>query len=302
MPPTYRLAVWADPQQETLIADVVRRGRFELVAVEPPETGSIRALIRQDADLLWLAAPGAIGPDERKLLRDAPVPVISSVPLPGSVAEIADDSREAEVARFVPLMRRSPGYRAAREVFDQFGRRQSAGIVAGSGGGEGTLFARLFDAMDLAETLCGPVKELGAALWRPVAGVPETLAGLAGHLTANVRFADNRCAAVAVSDLAGRWFRQVTVLGEGGRLSIDDSGFEWVSPNGELIDSHREKGRLGAGDLVAIHARRLLDAADAADPPPDGARLLAVCEAARLSARTGAGEAPRKVLEMLKRM
>jgi hypothetical protein len=163
------------------------------------------------------------------------------------------------------------------------------------------LFARLFDAMDLAESLCGPIKELGAALWRPRAGVPETLAGLVGHLTVNVRFADNRCAAATVSDLAGRWFRQVAVLGEGGRLSIDDEGFEWVSPDGRLVDSHREEGRLGPGDLVAIHARRLLEGADAADLPPDGARLLAVCEAARLSARTGADEAPRKVLEMMKR-
>jgi hypothetical protein len=271
------------------------------VTVVSPETESIRDLVRQDADLVWLADPGAIGSDERRLLREAGVPVISSVPMPGSVAEIADDPREAEVGRFVPLMRRSPGYRAAREVFDQFGRPQCASIVAGSAGGEGTLFARLFDAMDLAESLCGPIKELGAALWRPVAGVPETLAGLAGHLTANVRFADNRCAAVAVSDHAGRWLRQVTVLSEGGRLSIDDAGFEWVSPEGQVSDSHREKGRLGHGDLVAIHARRLLEGADAADPRPDGARLLAVCEAARLSARTGADEAPRKVLEMMKR-
>ncbi|MHC4306600.1 MAG: hypothetical protein ACYS15_19790 [Planctomycetota bacterium] len=299
--PRGRIIAWADADQETLIEDAVRRGKFDLVAVVSPETENVRDLVRQDADLVWLAAPGAIAADERRLLREAAVPVISSVPMPGSVAEITDDPSEAESARFVPLMRRSPGYRAAREVFDQFGRRQSASIVAGSTAGEGTLFARLFDAMDLAENLCGPVKELGAALWRPLGGVPETLTGLAGHLTANVRFADNRCAAVAVSDLAGRWFRQVTVLGEGGRLSIDDGGFEWVSPDGELIDSHREKGRLGAGDLVAIHARRLLEGADAADLPPDSARLLAVCEAARLSARTGADEAPRKVLEMMKR-
>ncbi|MHC4718112.1 MAG: Gfo/Idh/MocA family oxidoreductase, partial [Planctomycetota bacterium] len=287
-----RLAVWADPGQEALVQDAVEHGRFELIAAAAPGTGSIRDLLRRDVDLVWLAAPAPIGADERRLLREAGVPAISSVPVPGSVAEIADDSREAEAARFAPLMRRSPGYRAAREVFDQFGRRQCASIVTGSAAGEGTLFARLFDAMDLAESLCGTVKEVGAALWRPVAGVPETLAGLAGHLTANVRFADDRCAAVAASDLAGRWFRQVTVLGEGGRLSIDDAGFEWVSPDGRLIDSHREKSPLGHGDLVAIHARRLLEGADAADPHPEGAHLLAVCEATRLSARTGAAEAP----------
>ncbi|MHC4275431.1 MAG: hypothetical protein ACYSUR_17430 [Planctomycetota bacterium] len=301
MPPTYRLAVWADPDQETLIEDVVRRGRFDLVTVEAPETGSIRALIRRDADVLWLAAPAALGADERRLLRDATVPVISSIPLPGSAAECAGDPREAAVARFVPLMRHSPGYRAACEVFEPFGRRQSASIVAGSAGGQGTLFARLFDAMDLVEALCGPAEELDAALWRPRGGVPETLAGLSGHLTVNVRFRDNRCAAATVSDHAGRWSRQVTVLGEGGRLQIDDEGFEWISPDGRTIDAHRKRGRLGPGDLVALEARRFMESADAAEPPPDGGRLLALCEAARLSARTGAGEVPRKVLEMLKR-
>jgi hypothetical protein len=301
MPATYRLAVWADPEQETLIEDAVRRGRFDLVAVEAPGTGSLRELIRRDADLLWVAVSAALGPDERRLLGEAAAPAISSVPLPGSAAESAGDPREAAAARFVPLMRHSPGYRAAREVFEQFGRRQSASIVAGSAGGQGTLFSRLFDAMDLVEDLCGPVEELNAALWRPLGRVPETLAGLGGHLTVNVRFQDNRCAAAAVSDRAGCWFRQVTVLGEGGCLRIDDGGFEWTSPDGRTLDSHRKRGRLGPGELVALEARRLLEGADAAEPPPDGGHLLALCEAVRLSARTGASEAPRKVIEMLKR-
>ena len=45
----------------------------------------------------------------------------------------------------------------------------------------------------------------------------------------------------------------------------------------------------------------MLAGIDAADPPPDTARLLALCEAARLSARTGGPETPEKVIEMLRR-
>jgi hypothetical protein len=301
MPPTYRLAVWADPEQDSLIEDAVRRGKFELAPVVSAETGSLRDLVRREADLLWLASPTPIGPDERRLLREAAVPAISSVPLPGSAAELADDPREAATPPFVPLMRRSPGYRAAREVFEQFGPRRSVSISVGCGPGEGTLFARLFDAMDLVEALCGPAERLDAALWRPVPGVPETLPGLHGHLTVNVRFSDNRCAAASASDCAGRWVRQVTVLGDGGSLRIEDRGFEWISPEGQTVDSHQERKALTPGALVALQAKRLLESADAGDPPPDNARLLALCEAARLSARTGDGEAPHRVLEMLKR-
>jgi hypothetical protein len=301
VPPTLRLAVWADPAQDALVDDAVRHGRFDLVAIESAESGSVRNLVRHDADLLWLAAPVAVGADERRMLREAAVPVVTSVPIPASAAEVADDPRDAGTARFVPLMRRSPGYRAAGDVLEQFGRRHCVNIVAGSAGGPGTLFARLFDAMDLMEALCGSIEEIDAALWRPIPGVPETIGGLHGHLTVNARLANNRCAAATISDLAGRWLRQVTILGDGGRLTIDDAGFEWISAEGQTVDSHRKRQRLGPGGLVAIQARRLLEGADAAEVPPDGTRLVALCEAVRISARTGAGEAPRKVLEMLKR-
>jgi hypothetical protein len=300
MPTGSRIAVWADPAQEALVEAAVRRGRFELIALEPAGSAGIRELVRHDADLLWLAAAAALGPDELAVLRDASVPVVSSLPVPGSASEIARDPRLAEAARFVPLMRHSPGYRAAREVFEPFGRRQSVNVVACSAVGEGTLFARLFDAVDLVEALCGPAEELDAALWRPLPGVPETPLGLHGHLTVNVRFADNRCASATASDLGGRWSRRVTVLGEGGRLDIDDAGFEWISPEGETVDAHRDRKKLGPGDLVGLQARRLLDGADAAETPPDGARLLALCEAVRLSARTAAPEAPHKIIHMLK--
>jgi hypothetical protein len=298
---TVRLIAWADPPQEALLQDAARRGKFDLLAVESPETGSLRDLVRHDADLLWIASPGHLGTDERRLIREAMPFAITTEPIPGSAAEVVADPREAETARFVPLFRQSPGYRAAREVFDAFGARHGAGIVMSSKAGEGTLSARLFDAMDLVEALCGAAKRLEAALWRAVPGVPENLGALGGHLTVNVRFADNRCAATALSDAGGRWQRHATVWGEGGCLRIDDNGFEWITPAGETVDSHRESKPLSPGGLAALAARRILAGTDAADPQPDTARLLALCEAARISARTGEGESPQRVLEMLRR-
>lgn len=44
-----------------------------------------------------------------------------------------------------------------------------------------------------------------------------------------------------------------------------------------------------------------LEGLDTTDAPPDNARLLALCESARLSCRTGQGETPGKVMEMMSR-
>ncbi len=317
MSSTIRLIAWAELGQASLLRQAVEVGTLHLAAVGSPDAAAgtqlsetlaterfatlREAILRDDVDLLWLASPTEIAPHERRLLREARVRTISTEPLPGSAAEVLTDAREAATADFVPLMRHSPGYRAAREVFGPFGERRAMNVFLGCGPDQGTLFARLFDAMDLAEALGGTVQQVHAALWRPLGGVPETLRGLRGTLTINLRFNDNRCASLAVSDGTGVWLRRIILLGAGGSLCIDDGGFEWMSPDGRLIDAHRESGTISPGELVAGQVRQMLTGSEAAAPPPDTARLLALCEAARLSARTGGSETPGKVIEMLKR-
>ena len=317
MSSTIRLIAWAEPDQVSLVRQAVEVEAIDLAAVGSPDaaagtrlsetlaaehTATLReAILRDDIDLLWIVSPREIGGDERRLLREARARTISTEPLPGSAAEVLTDAREAQTADFVPLMRHSPGYRAAREVFGHFGERCAMSIFLGSGPGQGTLFARLFDAMDLAEALGGSVQQVHAALWRPLGGVPDTLRGLSGSLTITLRFSDNRCASLTASDCAGGWLRRIVLLGAGGCLCIDDGGFEWMSPDGRLIDAHRERRTISPGELVAGQIRQMLSGIDAADPPPDTARLLALCEAARLSARTCGPETPAKVMEMLKR-
>jgi hypothetical protein len=155
--------------------------------------------------------------------------------------------------------------------------------------------------MDAVDQLCGEAESIDAALATPMPDPPENLAGLCGHMTINMRFPGSRCACVAVSDSAGTWFRGVTVLGETGCLRISDDGFEWIAPDGELLDSHESEERTTPGLLIGMQIARVLEGRDANEPPPDHARLLSLCEAARLSARTGQGEAPRKLLRMLSR-
>ncbi len=316
-PQAIRLIAWAEPGQTALLREAVEDGSISLAAVGSPDaadgtelsedlaterTPTLRdAILRDDADMLWIASPQPIEKDERRLLREARTGAVTTEPLPASAADVLGDPDEARTAHFVPLMRQGPGFERAADVFDTFGERQAANIFLGCGPGQGTLFARLFDAMDLAEAIGGNVEQVHAALWRPLGRVPETLRSLTGTLTINLRFRDNRCASLCISDCAGAWLRRVVVVGRGGCLRIDDGGFEWIAPDGRTVDAHRQQRMPSPGELVARQVRRLLEDRTGIDPPPDTSRLLALCEAARLSARTGGAEIPEKVIEMLKR-
>ena len=174
-----RMIAWAQANQESLVRDMVRKSGFELVGIVAATSGEAAelctaldveridklrdAILHADIQLLWLAASEPIQADERHLIRQQTTPTISIEPRPGSIAHLQADPAEADTARFVPLMRHSPGYRAAQEVFEQFGPRQCVNVSFRSGPGEGSLFARLFDAIDLLEVLCGDVEMMETA-------------------------------------------------------------------------------------------------------------------------------------------
>ena len=89
--------------------------------------------------------------------------------------------------------------------------------------------------------------------------------------------------------------------GGGGRGGRHERGLAWIAPDGRTSDGNRGKRTPSPGELVARQVRRLLEGRDRISPPPDTARILALCETARISARTGSPETPDKVIEMLKR-
>jgi hypothetical protein len=167
--------------------------------------------------------------------------------------------------------------------------------------GHGTLTARLFDAMDVVLDLCGPIEAVNAALSGPLQNVPDELPDLRGHMTINIRFKPNRCACAALSDSAGGWFRGITVLGDGGCMRISETGFEWIGPDGTMIDQLHEPPQRTPGGQIGLQIRRVLDGKDHSQSPPDCLTLVTLCEAARLSCLTGQDETPAKLKEMLAR-
>lgn len=227
-------------------------------------------------------------------------------------------------ARVVPLLRHGRAMRDAADLFEHLGPVRSAVFEGWGGAGQGSLGARLFDAMDTLVWLMGAPEQVDAAyIWpvrtRPVhATTGETLRGLQGDLTANLRFADGRAASVALSDCAGRWGRSVTLIGEGGRLRVFDDagtggggggggGFVWFSADGQTVDAsrpvRRRRGQEERPDeafveAVAEQVSRLLDPRVPPPSPTDYAAVLAAAGAALLSARTGEAESPRTILRM----
>jgi hypothetical protein len=296
------------PGQEGLLREIVNGAEVTLEAVAAPGADQSAAIAKSmqappapDLRRHLLASPPAVlllladEPPDPTVHRAAAEVGARTVALePGPADENGGD------ADFAPRMRCSPGFLAAMDVLPELGPVRCASMISVAPPGHGTLAARLFDAMHVLDTCAADVEIIEAALSRPQPTVPEHVAALRGHLTANLRLAEHRSASVLASDEGGRWQRRLTLIGERGTLEITDGGFAWHE-GGELVDEHPADMSWDCASLLAWHLRRLLDREDTTDPPADRRRLTALCEATRLSCRTGQGESPSRMMEMISR-
>lgn len=226
-------------------------------------------------------------------------------------------------AQPVPLLRLCRACRDAADVLEQFGHIRAVHVEAWCGPSQGTLGARLFDALDCIVALLGSPEQVDATYVWPARGraihaaAGETLRGLSGDLSASLRFSDGRAATIAISDHAARWSRSLTLIGDGGRLHISDDsasrsgtgtgGFTWLAADGRGLDTSRparrrrgqeERPDEALVDALADQLARLLDPRTPAPAPTDYAAVLAAAGAALLSARTGEAESSQTILRM----
>lgn len=283
-----KLVAWIAPEQSALLAAVIKEAKMNLVAVgtsnqselatlasslEVDHCSDIRAMATDyDDAVLWIAEPAAYDVSLCDLLRHRSCSVVTTTPLSGEIEELVAQAGQPPAAKFVPLMRRSSGYGEAVDDIEQFGQPTSAHCMMLCSNVEGTLWSRLFDAMDFIDHLFGTPECVQAFLHSN--NVPDEASDLRGHMTVNLQFQHQRCATMLLSDQA-TWKREAFMISEDHSIVVGDRDATPVRLIADGIHSDRET---------------------TADAP----HVLALCEAARLSCLTGSVEQPSRVLEMFR--
>jgi len=336
-----RTIVWVSPERVWLVREVAEAIGLEVVAAGGPGKGRsaaaasalgadpiddlTQALAEGEADLIWLVCAGSFGAGAEgrdasacQAARRRGVRIATLEPIPPGLMELdsgrwlalGEGGRAVDAPRFCPLARLARPLRESPELIQTFGAVDCLAVEVLCAPREGTAGARLYSAAELVCAVMGEPEVVDAAYVSPGRSeslhvLPgQSLADLHGTITANLRFADGRCAGLIASDRGGQWHRQATLLGPGGRLRITDGGFRWVGPEGNLID--QSEARRGEPDVAGSLAVRVI--ADAInclmDPrgpevgPVDHVGILSICQAALLSARTGQGESPATIRRM----
>jgi len=286
------IVAWIAPEQITLLTDVVKVAGLHLLAVGTSNQSEINAIAttmkaepcndirtmatHYDDAALLIGEPGAYDVSLCELFRQRIMPAVTTTPLSGNMNLLVQEAGLPPAAMFVPLMRRSAGFGEALDDIEQFGKPTSANCTMFCSPIEGTLWARLFDAMDFINGLFGTPESVHA--FHHGGKVPDEPSDLQGHMTVNLQFQQQRCATLHLSDQA-TWKRETCMIGNGRTLLINDGG---ATPAAAI-----------ANGIISMLTEQ--PQTTTADAP----RVLALCEAARLSCLTGSLERPSRVLEML---
>ena len=319
---------WLSPSQGALAAQIARQAglRFEMVGCSGSERSGASAELARTLnaaptdDLRSALASSTIevvligsitppecehtllAPEALRSLEQRHVRIFSLAPPPGRIGDPgqAFGSGPGPI-EMVPMLRRCPGFQSALTALDAFAPIRTVAISARCCVTPGSLGARLVDAMDAALALLGEPDTIDAAISAPddAAGQPETLLELGGDCSALLRYADGRSASVSLTDQAGQWFRGVTILGQRGCLRVEDDAFEWIGPDGDLIERSERTGQwLDPASVIGESILRRLSGAVVPEDPKSRLRVIGMAEAAALSARTAQPESPAKLLHL----
>ena len=237
------------------------------------------------------------------------VHVLSLEPIPAAALHLSSPAwRDAadtvrERISFVPLARRSSAFAGITELLSQFGEIEAIGVRVLCSPAAGSLGARLFGICELLVTLLGTPETIDAA-HVSAAPTPDSLRGLAGHMTANIRFPSGKCASIMASDSSPGWSRAITLIGPRGVIDASDHRVRWMSPEGQILDDAQ---MTDTKDPVTLEATLIADSIMASltpglrGRPIDMNATLAMAQAALLSARTGHPESPSMILDILSR-
>ncbi|MAD78418.1 MAG: hypothetical protein CMJ51_03490 [Planctomycetaceae bacterium] len=273
-----------------------------------PHLDDPRSLARADSPATLIMDPGTpLSSEVLTAMMDATSnagrPLLSMTPRPSLVLDQIEDTTHALESgtppRPMPLFRTLRSGRRLIEATAAFGTPSTATVEVTGPALQGTLGTRLLDAVDLLSEWFGWPGTVQAIATR---NAPAS--DLASRILAVARYSDGRAATIIAGADGGRHSRSVTIHGEAGRLHYANGAVDWSDADGRQIEletpvpSHPD-------DL----ARELVESVESAIADRTPLRpldamldLLASCETAMLSTRTGETESFDSVRAMLGRV
>lgn len=225
------------------------------------------------------------------------------------IRQVAGEHINPDAMVLLPMMRQSPGWRAAAEPHEALGEIRSMSIELLTGSGEqcdpqilgGRVLGRLIDGLDFVISLMGPVTSVDCVA---EASTDRTTGGemihWTGDITLHLRMASGASATLHASDRAGLFLRQAKIVGSGATLVLQDGGYELFATDGKLLDHSQLTPPSARWDAVTVIAQqwRWLMNQRFGQPYVPAKQIWATAQAAWLSARTGESESPQRWLEM----
>ena len=230
-------------------------------------------------------------------------PLLSMTPRPSLVLDQIEDTTHAlesgTTPQPMPLFRTLRSGRRLIEAARAFGTPSSATVEVTGPCLDGTLGTRLMDALDLLSEWFGApgtVQAIGIRNQAP--------SDVVSRILAVARYPDGRAATLIAGADGGRLSRSVTIHGEAGRLQYTNGVVDWSDLDGHQVEltppvaSHPD-------DLARELVESVTNAMEGFNPPrPLNTMLdlLAACETAMLSTRTGETESFDSVRGMIGRV
>ncbi|MBI1367952.1 MAG: hypothetical protein GC162_04785 [Planctomycetes bacterium] len=312
---SHEIVVWMDAARAPLVEAVLGRlADLRVLAIGGPRRSGIaplaeslgvradddlrKMLIDQPAGYMLLAVAGGISRAELAQARSAGTMILALEPIASAIDALPHDESQAGHVVSLPWFRAAAAWQHAADPQQVLGAIRSVRISALASAHAGSLYARLYDAMEMLMSLLPAPDTVDAALTGPLKQIPEDPRNLTGHLTAHLRIGAAASAIIHASDNAAVWRRNMVVLGDEGQLVIDDEGYRLYSAAGELLDEHPAPAAApDPAELIVRQFRRMLDGAPL-PRPVEPRQVIAACQAALLSCRTGQMESVSTLLRI----
>jgi hypothetical protein len=259
-------------------------------------------LVDQPASHLLLATGEGVGPKGLAEARRGDTVVLAIEPA-ASIASDLDSSDKKPGGGFkvvpMPWMRMCPAWLSAAEPQEALGTLKSLQVTAIAPPSIGSLYARLYDAMNLVVHLMGVPATIDAALTGPLAEPAEDLRRVTGHMTAHLRFGNGGSAILQVSDRAATWHRSLIALGTEAQLMLSDHSYHLIGNDGQDLDrlEPESDAPVDPVDLITLQWKRLVDRPTTI-ATIEPRVLISCCQTALLSCRTGGLESPETLIHM----